>query len=110
MLIDAFADRLFAAGRGGDDILDYRASLAARSPALAAVFAVAADRAQLLTEAVEVPLADYPRLDIADFMVSLYNDHTVQRVRIALPDGSRLPVHEILAEAIDALRQLSEDA
>ena len=110
MLIDAYADRLFAAGRGGEDVLEFRAVLATRAPALAAVFAVAADKAQLVTEAIEVPLSDYPTLDIADFMVCLYNNHTVQRVRIALPDGTRLPAHETLAEAIDALRELSAEA
>lgn len=106
MLADAYADHLFAAGGHGSDILAFREALARRSPALGIVFALAAanaDGPRLVTEAVEVPLADYGKLDVADFMVSLYNNHTVQRVRIAMPDGSRLLVHDVLAEAIAAL-------
>ena len=36
-------------------------------------------------------------------MVSLYNNHTVQRVRIVTPDGTRHDVHAVLAEALVAL-------
>jgi hypothetical protein len=103
LLADAYVDRLFAGSRGDADILAYRAALAARHAALAAIFALASGSATLVTEAVEVPLDDYPLLGLADFMVSLYNGHTVQRVRVAMPDGSRLMVHQVLAEAIDAL-------
>jgi hypothetical protein len=108
MLIDAYADRLFAAQSGEDDILAFRARLAANAPALGLVFelcALRAEGARLVIEAVDVPLADYGGLEIEDFMVSLYNDHAVQRVRIALLDGSRRDVHEVLAEAIAAFGQ-----
>lgn len=105
LLIDAYADRLFAAEPDADDILVFRAGLAAGSPALQQVFDLCAGRLHLVTEAVTVPLADYPKLGIEDFMVSLYNDHTVQRVLIASPDGGRLPVHPVLAEVIAALRR-----
>jgi hypothetical protein len=106
LLVDAYADRLFAAQPEPDDVLVYRAGLAAASPALSLVFALAAQRSdvRLLTEAVEIPLAEYGNLPVEDFMVSLYNAHTVQRVRIALSDGGRLDVHVVLAEAIEALR------
>ena len=57
----------------------------------------------MLTEAVEVPVTDYPQLGVEDFMVSLYNGHTVQRVRVALPDGGRADVHEVLETALAAL-------
>jgi hypothetical protein len=40
-------------------------------------------------------------------MVSLYNGHTVQRVRIAAPDGTRNDVHEILKAALADLRKFS---
>ena len=56
-----------------------------------------------MTEAVEVSVADYPNLGVEDFMVSLYNGRTVQRVRVALPDGGRADVHEVLAGALAAL-------
>lgn len=106
LLIDAYADRLFAAQAEPDDILEFRADLAAISPALALVFALAAQRpdTRLVTESVEIPLADYGSLPVEDFMVSLYNAHSVQRVRLALPDGGRRDVHEVLGEAIAALR------
>lgn len=106
MLADAFADHRFAAEAAGGDILQYRAALAARSEALALVFAIAAqapDGPQLVTEAVTIPLADYGSLRVEDFMVSLYNNHTVQRVRIVTPDGARHDVHDVLAEALATL-------
>ena len=108
LLIDAEVDRQFAAaGSGGDrDLLEWRAGIARNSKALRLVLGLAAlrpDGARLVTEAVEVPIADYPQLPVADFMVSLYNDHTVQRVLIAMPDGSRHDVHAVLAEALAAL-------
>ena len=105
LLADALADRLFAADPTTGDILEFRAALACRSPALGHLFALAAGRSRLVTETVAVPLERYGELDVADFMVSLYNGHTVQRVRLALPDGGRLDIHLVLAEAIEALRE-----
>ena len=105
MLADAYADRLFAEDEA-DDVLAFRAGLAATSPDLGLVLELAAMRPEgvrLVTEAVAVPLAGYGALAVEDFMVSLYNDHSVQRVRIALPDGGRRDVHEVLAEAVDRL-------
>lgn len=106
MLADAFADHRFAAEAAGGDVLAYRADFAARSEALALMFSIAAHRpdgAQLVTEAVTIPIAEYGGLGVEDFMVSLYNSHTVQRVRIVTPDGARHDVHEVLAEALVAL-------
>ncbi len=103
MLADALADRLFAADPAAGDILEFRYGLASSHPALGHLFDLAAGRAHLVVEAVAIPLERYGELGVADFMVSLYNDHTVQRVRIALPDGGRLDVHPVLAEAIAAL-------
>lgn len=100
LLVDAYADRLFAAQTGADDILEFRAGLAAASPALGLVFDVAAGRARLVTEAVKVPLAEYGTLSVQDFMVSLYNGHTVQRVLVVGTDGARHDVHAVLAEAV----------
>jgi len=104
LLIDAAVDAVFADTHGGgDDVLEFRAGLAARSEALALVFAIAAQKAALVTEAVEVPVADYPNLGVEDFMVSLYNGRTVQRVLVVLPGGGRADVHEVLAGALAAL-------
>lgn len=107
LLLDAAADAKFAAS-GEDDVLAYRARLAAGSAALGLVFGLCAlrpDGPLLVTEAVEVPIAEYPKLRTEDFMVSLYNDRTVMRVRIAVGD-QRHDVHEVLAQALAALRRV----
>lgn len=104
MLADACADRLFAADPAADDILVFRDGLRRRHPSLGLIFDIAAGRSPIVIEAVEVPIARYGELRVEDFMVSLYNGHTVQRLRIALPDGGRLDIHAVLAEAMAALR------
>ncbi len=103
-LIDAFVDRMFAAG-AADDILAYRAELATAQPALGLIMALCAarDGIGLVTEAVTVPIADYGALGVEDFMVSLYNDHSVQRLRLVLPDGGRRDMLAVLEEAIAGL-------
>ena len=106
LLADAYADRL--AGPG-DDVLAFRAGLAAESEALALLFELAAmrpDGPRLVTETVGVPLSEYGALSTADFMVSLYNQHSVQRVRVAVGDARR-DVHEVLRAAVAALRARS---
>jgi len=104
-LVDAYAARLFAVrAEPAGDVLEFRAGLASAHPALAAIFDLIAGRTALVTEAVEVPLSDYGKLGVEDFMVSLYNGHTVQRLRIVGPDGTRQDVHEVLAAAVAALR------
>ena len=106
LLLDAAADAMFAAS-GEDDILEFRARLAAQSDALRLIFALCALRQNgphLVTEAVAVPAAGYATLDIPDLMVSLYNNRTVQRVLIA--DGDeRHDVHEVLEAALGAIHQ-----
>ncbi|MNL47434.1 hypothetical protein D3C87_1702240 [compost metagenome] len=56
-----------------------------------------------MLEAVEVPISAYGSLSVEDFMVSLYNDHTVQRLQIVATDGSRHDMIETLDQAIGAL-------
>jgi hypothetical protein len=109
LLVDAALDEAFARRTGGDDILAFREELASRSAALRLVLdlvAMRTDGPSLVLEAVEVPIRDYGRLKVEDFMVSLYNDHTVQRVMIALPDGGRRDGLELLAEAVRAVREV----
>ena len=103
LLMDAYADRLFAAQTEADDILAFRAGQAAAAPALGLVFDQAAGRARLVTEAVQMPLEEYDRLSVQDFMVSLYNGHTVQRVLVVGADGVKHDVHAVLAEAVGVL-------
>ncbi|MGV3490977.1 MAG: hypothetical protein ACO1OG_06605 [Devosia sp.] len=105
-LLDAYADRLFASrAEPAADILAFRANLAAAHPSLALIFALVAGRAELVVQAVEVPLTEYSKLDVADYMVSLYNHHTVQRVHI-LNGDRREDVHEVLATGLEALGQV----
>jgi hypothetical protein len=99
-LADAYADRLFGEQPDADDILEFRRGLAGLSPELGLCFAVVRGDAKLVTEAVQVPLSDYGQLRVEDFMVSLYNDHSVQRVRIALADGTRLMAHHVVERAV----------
>ncbi|MFD2649058.1 hypothetical protein ACFSX5_14815 [Devosia albogilva] len=104
-LIDAFVDHQFDADGAADDILEYRAARAASSPALALIMNLCSQRGvQLVLDTMQVPLGEYDRLGIEDFMVSLYNDHSVQRLRLALPDGGRLDMLETLKAAIAALQ------
>ncbi len=100
LLVDAYADRLFAAQDVADDVLEFRDGLATGSPALGLVFELAAGRAQLTTEPVTVPTAEYGALSVQDFMVSLYNNHSVQRVMLVAHDGTRHDAHAVLAEAV----------
>lgn len=104
LLIDAYVDRLFAMERDGGDILDWRRDMALRAPALGLVMALAAQRdVALVTQAVRVPLEVYGQLSVENFMVSLYNDHSVQKLLIVSEDGERHDAHEVLAKAMAAL-------
>lgn len=108
-LIDAYADRLFAATQEAEDVLMFRAELATTAPALGLVFELCAQRhdgPRLTIEAVSVPLSDYGALSVEDFMVSLYNGHTVQRVRLVLADGSHVLAHPVVGEAIEFIAAL----
>jgi hypothetical protein len=115
-LIDKFADRVFLArrarhpdrvapidGRTIEDPIAWRDFLRQSSPALAAIFEVCANPATagLEIRAVEVPIPDYPRLSTADFMVSLYNKNTVQRVLLVSPDGKTQLAREVIGAAMD---------
>src|SRR6218665_574133 len=69
LLIDDYAESLFVPGPEADDILAFREGLAAGSPALGLIFGLCAmrpDGPRLVTEAVEVPLAEYGGLGVED--------------------------------------------
>jgi len=103
LLLDGAVDAWFAAS-GGDDALAFRKGLRDRAPAVVPVLDLAAmTGTTLLIAAVDVPFADYPKLGVEDFMVSLYNGRTVQRVLIASPGGGRIEVHAALQAALAAL-------
>ena len=118
VLADHFPDRVFAARRdtpdsvlGAEDLPAYRALLRQHFPALGTLFDLCAFRPggpRLLIKTVEVPLADYPRLSVEDFMVSLYNRHTVQRVMLVGADGTQTLAHVLLGDAVKAAEALFE--
>jgi hypothetical protein len=111
VLLDHLPDRVFSAFRteapekvySAEDILAYRALLREESPALATIFDLCAMQPggpRLQIVAIEVPITEYPKLAVEDFMVSLYNQNTVQRVVIAWADGRQRLVHPVLGEAV----------
>lgn len=105
VLVDAYVDRLFAADLQADDILGFRDLMAARSEALAMVMDLCRHTGawRLAVQTVVVPLAEYGALDFEDFMVSLYNDHSVQRLRLISPDGGSRDAAQVLRKAVAAL-------
>ncbi len=108
-LVDAYVDRLFVALPDPGDILTFREAMAARSPELARIMALGGQGdVYLVTEAVAVPIAEYGALPVEDFMVSLYNDHTVQRLLIVTADGRRHDLIDTLGQAIAALDGASD--
>lgn len=105
MLADAVVDDL-ARAAGATDPLAARAELGATSADLELVLELAEHRAagpRLVVESVHVQLEDYGTLSTAEFMVSLYNENTVPRLLVALPDGSRQDARAVLHGAVEAL-------
>jgi hypothetical protein len=111
VLLDHLPDRIFAAFRNtapeklghAEDVVAFRTKLRTQSRALGTIFDLCTphpDGPALRTIAIEVPIADYPGLRVEDYMVSLYNQNTVQRVVIAWPDGRQALAHDVLAEAM----------
>jgi hypothetical protein len=115
VLLDKLADRAYFAWRetaperlgGAEDIVAWRDLLRTRCPAMAAIFDCCALPAAggLVTRAVEVPIAEYPLLSTADFMVSLYNQNTVQRVLLVLPGGETQLARQVIGNAMDWWRE-----
>lgn len=108
MLVDAYVDRLFAAGGRGDDILEFRAGVARDDAALRLILALGSAKGDVVvtTEAVPVALADYGKLSVADFMVSLYNDHSVQRLLLIDAHGQRHDLLDTLESAVTGLNRV----
>ena len=104
MLLALLIDAVIEAG--ADDPLAARAAVT--HPALATVMELAAMREEgprLVLEAITVSAAEAATLREADYMVSLYNGATVQRVRIAWPDGRREDALTLLRRAVAALER-----
>ena len=107
-LIDAYVDRLFAVS-GTDDVLAFRAEVIAQNAALACVLELAAQRdggTRLEVQTIKVPLENYGQLSVEDFMVSLYNDHSVHRMMVVGADRAPELAHRVLAAALERLGKL----
>ncbi len=103
LLIDAQIDR-----RMTGDALTYRSNLSYRSPPLGFVMELAAMReggVQLVLEPVTISAEEAATLREADYMVSLYNKATVQRIRFAWKDGRREDALTVLRAAVAALER-----
>jgi hypothetical protein len=120
VLLDNFCDQAFEALRFAaptrvflaEDVLAFRERLRAEEPALGLIFDLCAGSPggpRLETRAVRVPIEDYEKLSIEDFMVSLYNANTVQRVMIVSTDGSARLAHEVLGPALAYWRKAGPD-
>jgi hypothetical protein len=96
LLADVLVDRLFVARDGMGDVLEFRRSVAAASPALGLAMALSADPSLLGFGSVP---ADYANIDTADYMVSLYNGQQIQVLELA-----GRPAQAVLAEALVDLR------
>ena len=97
-----------AIGAGADDPLARRAEVAAAHPALATVMDLAAMHdtgPRFVLEPVAVDAAEAAVLREADYMVSLYNGATVQRLRIAWADARRADALDLLRQAAPALER-----
>jgi hypothetical protein len=104
MLLALLVDE--AIGAGAEDPLAQRAAIT--DAALAIVMELAAVReggARLVLEPVVVTAAEAGGLREADYMVSLYNGATVERVRIAWVDGRREDALGVLRQAVAALER-----
>lgn len=109
-LLDMLAERVFEAWRtaapdkvgNAEDILSYRLALGTAEPALATLADLSSgqDGAATLRRAM-VPIGelDQARLLFADWMITTYNNMEVPTVVIAMPDGQRVQLHPLLAEA-----------
>lgn len=106
MLLTLLLDE--AIGAGAEDPLARRAEVATAHPALATVMDLAAMHdtgPRLVLEPVTVDAAQAAALREADYMVSLYNDATVQRLRIAWADTRRADALDLLQQAAAALER-----
>ncbi len=107
-LADAMVDRLFAAADDPKDLLEFRAAVSAENGALSLVMELAAHRPrgpQLTVIERQIALEQYGALPLEDFMVSLYNNHSVQRLMVVgLPTA--MEAEAVLQQAVAELRSL----
>jgi hypothetical protein len=109
VLVDDLVERI--ASRQAGDRLAWLAAWRRQSPQLAVLHELCALRQsgpRLELSTVAVPIEHYPALALEDFMVSLYNGHTVQQVSVIWADSRKEQVHPLLADAVaEVARALS---
>lgn len=101
---DLLADRAYVQGAlkslsTAADILAFRTALRQCHPALGPLMDLMAAGAHLRVVATPVPPDGFASLDVADLMVSLYNAGTVPRLMLIQPDGTSLPMQDLLQNA-----------
>jgi hypothetical protein len=107
-LADAMVDRLFAATNVAEDLLEFRVSVGAENLALALVMELAAHRPhgpRFMVMERQISLEHYGALPIEDFMVSLYNNHSVQRLMV-VGLSPELEAAAVLQQAVAEVRSL----
>lgn len=109
-LLDELPAAVFDAFRGTPAVLgaaniaSWRARLRSASPALALLAdscAARPDGPHLRLATVPVPEEAIRTMPIEDFMVSVYNQSTVERVVVATPGGEVTPARDILEAAAE---------
>ena len=112
-LADAMVDRLFAGNVDADDVLAFRAEVSAGNPGLASVMALAMHRRDgpwLAVKERQIPIEDYGALSVEDFMVSLYNDRTVQRLMVTGTSVQDWEAEQVLSQALAELDRLVDSS
>ena len=107
-LVDAFVDRLFERS-DLSDVLEFRRRIGEAHPVLGLVMSIASHRAdgpKLAIANRPVPIERYGELAVEDFMVSLYNDHSVQQLVVQSPGASDMPALALVQSALRDLRTL----
>lgn len=110
MLADGLLDELFEHQTESDDRIEFRQKVAAHSSSLALMMKLAAHRPEgptLVLAEHKIPVAHYGSLSVEDFMVSLYNDHSVQRLMVDVGDGEPIAAEYVLKDALAELLRLS---
>jgi hypothetical protein len=113
VLIDGLLDKISESGAVGDDLPEARRAIAAKWPSLAVIMDLAGverDGPSLVVMEQEVPLKRYQDLAVEDFMVSLYNNHCVQRLVVIGAAMAPIPMEHLLDKALEELTILGSGA
>ena len=113
VLIDGLLEKILESGAVGDDLLEARRAITAKWPSLAVIMDLAAverDGPSLVVMEQEVRLEQYQQLAVEDFMVSLYNNHRVQRLVVTRGGVAPISLEQLLDKALEELSTLDAGA